>query len=77
MARPKRPGKHVRVNLDMPEDVKKRIEDLRDETHASSLAMVLQRALAVYDYIYRTEQEGARIVVHHADGNQEHLRIMP
>ena len=77
VGRPKRSGTYVRLNLDMRDDVKRRIEELRDEMHARSLAEVLQRALAVYDYVYRHEQEGAQVVVKYSDGEEERLKLLP
>lgn len=77
MGRPKRPGNYVRINLDMPEDVKNRLNELRDETRASSLAMVLERALAVYDYVYEQEKTGGQVVVKDASGSEERLKLWP
>jgi len=61
----------------MPEDVKNRLNELRDETRASSLAMVLERALAVYDYVYEQEKTGGQVVVKDASGSEERLKLWP
>ena len=60
-----------RLTLEMPEPVRKQLEHLRDQTHAASLAEVIQRALAVYDLLRKATTEGAKIVLESEEGERE------
>lgn len=50
---PRQPSpKKSRLNLEMSQSVRRRLESLRVRTEADSLAEVVRRALAVYDEVY-------------------------
>jgi hypothetical protein len=61
----------VRLSLEMAEPVRKQLEHLRDQTQADSLAEVIRRALAVYDFLHTEKSKGAKIVVKDEDGERE------
>jgi hypothetical protein len=60
-----------RLTMEMTEDVRKKLECLREETQADSLAEVIRRALAVYDFLWREKAEGAKLVVKGSKGDKE------
>ena len=62
MGRPKKQGEFERVSLDLEKGLKKRIEDIRDDTRAGSLAAVLASAFAVYEYVHEMESKGGQFV---------------
>jgi hypothetical protein len=47
----------------MTEDVRTRLENLRDRTSAESLAEVIRHALSVYDTLSRECDKGCRVVL--------------
>lgn len=55
----------------MSEDVRQKLEQLRTETQADSLAEVVRRALAVYDYLWTQKSAGANLLVKDEDGVRE------
>lgn len=63
MPRPKRTARTVRLNLEMHEAVRARIENLKESTQADSMAEVIRRALAVYSSLYDATQEGGKIII--------------
>lgn len=76
MARPARKKKKERLNLDLPEGAKLRLERLRDSTHADSLSEVVRRALAVYELVSRENIEGSKFIIRSEDGSERHLEIL-
>jgi hypothetical protein len=60
-----------RVNLEMGESARQKLEALRDRTQANSLTEVVQRALAVYEFLHAEKQKGNQLVVKGPDGEKE------
>ncbi len=60
-----------RLNLEMSEQVRKRLERLRDETDADSLAEVFRTAIAVYDFVWDQKRQGHQIFTRTPTGDQE------
>ena len=60
-------GQKTRLNLEMSEAVREQLEGLRDKTNADSLAEVVRRSLAVYDFLWKQREKGAEIVVRGPD----------
>ena len=76
MPRPKRKTKKVRLNLDMPESVKERLEQLRDNTHADSMSEVVRRALALYELVTREVVQGSSLIIKSSNGSERHIEII-
>jgi hypothetical protein len=52
----------------MREEVRRRLEELREETEADSLTEVIRRALAVYELLWReTRQHGELVIRRNGD----------
>jgi hypothetical protein len=68
-------AKKVRLNLELSEDVRKRLEALRGRTEADSLAEVIRRALAVYDFLWTERKRGGKLVVRGSD-DTEHTVVL-
>jgi hypothetical protein len=71
MPRPPKNNPSTRLNLEMGEQVRKRLEHLRDVTQADSLAEVIRRALTVYDFLWSERDQGGKLVVKREDGEKE------
>jgi transcriptional regulator of met regulon len=52
-----------RLNLEMTEDVRRRLENLRDRSNAESLAEVIRHALSVYEFLWTEREKGNRIAI--------------
>lgn len=76
MPRPKSTSGKVRLNLEMPEDMKGRLERLRDETYADSMSEVLRRALAVYEFIWEESQNDSVLIIRNDAGDERQLKIL-
>lgn len=76
MPRIARKQSKVRMNLDMPEPVKKRLEDLRNETYADSLSEVIRRALALYDLVWTEKQQGSTTIIRCKDGTEKQIQLL-
>jgi hypothetical protein len=55
----------------MGESARQKLEALRDQTQANSLTEVVQRALAVYEFLHAEKQKGNQLVVKGPDGEKE------
>lgn len=76
MPRPASKEARVRLNLDLPERVRERLERVRELSEADSLTEVIRRALTVYDTLLTTtREEGAKIKIHNSDGTISDLFI--
>jgi hypothetical protein len=71
MARIPRAVPTSRLNLEMTEDSRKKLEDLRTLTNADSLSEVIRRALAVYDFIWQEKASGRKLLVKDSEGERE------
>ncbi|KYF80443.1 hypothetical protein BE20_24815 [Sorangium cellulosum] len=66
----------VRLNLELPERVRERLERVRELSEADSLTEVIRRALSVYDALLTTtHDEGGKVVLRSADGNERELLL--
>ena len=76
MPRPASKEAKVRLNLELPERVRERLERVREMSEADSLTEVIRRALTVYDALLTTtREEGAKVMLRNADGTEKELLI--
>ncbi len=61
-------GPKARLNLEMSEQVRAKLEGLRERTDADSLAEVVRRALAIYDMLWSERENNGRFFVKGPDG---------
>jgi hypothetical protein len=61
MARPTKNMETSRLNLELAMPVRRRIEEIRDQTHADSLGEVVRRALELYSFVLDEQKAGRRI----------------
>ena len=66
----------VRLNLEVQQDVKDRLDELQERTHASSLTEVIRRALALYNLVVDHQGDGGKVVLQNRDGSSETLTIL-
>lgn len=76
MARIARNGAKVRLNLDMPEALRLKLENLREQTDAESLSEVIRRSLAVYDFLWQEKSKGATTIIKDEDGKERELVLL-
>ncbi|MCP5114485.1 MAG: ribbon-helix-helix protein, CopG family [bacterium] len=76
MARLKRSQDVQRLNLTTTKQVREKMEILRDKTNADSLAEVIRRSLALYEYILEEKERGARMFARTDDGEERELIIL-
>src|SRR5262245_57595881 len=77
MPRPASKEAKVRLNLDLPERVRERLERLQVLSEADSLTEVIKRALSVYDALLTsTREEGGKLILRKEDGSEEVLRLI-
>jgi hypothetical protein len=60
----------------MSEEVRQRLESLREKTDADSLAEVVRKALAVYDFLWAEREKGAKLMVQGADRKDRELVLL-
>jgi len=56
--------------------VRKRLEALRGRTEADSLAEVIRRALAVYDFLWTERENGAELLVRDPDRTESKVVLL-
>ena len=76
MARPAKNHPTSRLNLEMGESARQKLETLRDQTQANSLTEVVQRALAVYEYLHAEKKKGNTLVVKNQDGAEKEVVLL-
>ena len=64
-----------RLNLEMSQRVRERLERLRDQTGADSLVEVIRRSLAVYELLWSEQEKGGKLVVRRPDGDAEMMLV--
>jgi len=69
-------AKKTRLNLELTEEVRKRLEALRGRTEADSLAEVIRRALAVYDFLWTERENGAELLVRDPDRTESKVVLL-
>ena len=74
MGRP-RPG-HVRLNLDMPQTVRVRLESMSVRADVS-MSEVIRRALATYDAMLDAQDRGGEVIIRESDGAERGLILVP
>lgn len=76
MARIARKNAKVRMNMDLPESLRLRLEALREQTDADSLSEVIRRALAVYDFLWQEKAKGSATMVKDKEGKERELLLL-
>ena len=67
----------VRLNLDIPEAVRERLDRLRELSEADTLTEVIRRALAAYEVLLtNSHAHGSRIIIRDPDGTETELRLI-
>lgn len=69
-------AKKTRLNLELAEGVRGQLESLRVRTEADSLAEVVRKALAVYDFLWTKCENGAELLVREPDGAESKVVIL-
>ena len=64
-----------RLNLELSQAAKARIQRLRETTDAHSLSEVVRRALATYDSLWEEKMRGGVVVVRLQDGKEKELLL--
>jgi hypothetical protein len=65
----------ARLNLEMSEEVRARLESLRDRTDADRLTEVMRRAWAVYDLLWSEHEGNGRFFVKGPDGKLREVML--
>lgn len=76
MPRPKRADPKVRLNLELSEPTRDRLERLRVATEADSMTEVIRRALSLYEMVLTASNEGAQTIRRDADGTERNLLVL-
>ena len=66
----------VRLNLEILPTVKEQLDGLQTRTGAGSMVEVIRRALALYDLVTEHCEANGQVVLKHATGKTETLRIL-
>lgn len=66
----------VRLNLELTERVRDRLERLRSETEADTLVEVVRRALAVYDTLIASRENEEKLIIRSRDGAERELLVI-
>jgi hypothetical protein len=60
----------------MSEEVRQKLESLREKTDADSLAEVVRKALAVYDFLWSEQAKGTKLLVRGADNQDREVVLL-
>jgi len=67
----KKRRRKMRLNLDMPVNVRRRMEELKVETDSDSLAEVIRRSAALYDFMITHKKDGFEAILRDEEGNEK------
>jgi hypothetical protein len=59
----------------MTDNVRKRLERLRDEIDADSLAEVIRKSLATYELLHAQTKKGGKVMIRSSEGEKEVILI--
>ena len=59
----------------MSDNVRKRLEKLRDEIDADSLAEVIRKSLATYEFLFSQTKKGAKVIIKSSGEEKEVILI--
>ncbi len=77
MPRPASKDAKSRLNLEIPERVRERLERDQNLSGATSITEVIIRALSVYNALLTTVHEtGAKVIVRKPDGTEQELLLL-
>ena len=65
----------TRLNLEVSQAVRERLQRLKDETDADSLTEVIRRSLAVYELLWDQQQQGGETIVRR-DGTERSVFLI-
>ena len=69
-------GPKIRLNLETTEAVRARLEALRTRTGADSLAEVVRKALAVYEFLWDEREKGGVLTVKGEDNRDREVVLL-
>lgn len=75
MARPKRERRTCRLNLELDEEIRSRLDEMQEETKADSLTEVIRRALSLLDMALKERREGGEVIFRGRDGKERTLLV--
>jgi hypothetical protein len=67
----------TRINLEVIEPVRQRLERLQKRSEADSMVEVIRRALAVYEVLWEAKDEGASVIVRSSEGEEREVILTP
>ena len=77
MTRTAQTERRVKMSIEVPETIKRLIEELRVETGADSMTEVIRRALQLYAHATRVKKvEGRTLFIRDADGTERELLLV-
>jgi hypothetical protein len=62
-----------RLNLELAEPVRARLEELRSELNAESLVEVIRKALSLFDYVWKTKKTGYDLILRSRETGAEQI----
>lgn len=65
-----------RINLDLNEKTRAKLEAIKDMTQSSSYVDIIRRALAFYDKALENEQNGGQTILVTKDGKEQAILII-
>ncbi len=68
---PETPKKKVRLNLEIPERTKARLEAVRELSESETITEVIRRALVVYETLLLQQAQGNKILIRNNTGDRE------
>jgi hypothetical protein len=66
----------VRLNLELTTQVRDQLENLQQSSQATSLTEVIRKSLALYHMVTDHTAQGGGIILEHADGSKERLKLL-
>lgn len=65
------PKKKVRLNLEIPERTKARLEAVRELSESETITEVIRRAITVYETLLLQQSQGNKILIRNNTGDRE------
>jgi Arc/MetJ-type ribon-helix-helix transcriptional regulator len=72
----KSPQARPRLSLDISEKARKTLDDLVERLDYASIAELVRRSVALLDMVSQHERDGGALILRHADGSEEKLKLL-
>jgi Arc/MetJ-type ribon-helix-helix transcriptional regulator len=66
-----------RMTLEIPDSMRERMQKMKNDGEAASVAEVVRRSFSLYEFFLHSVKRGDKIFLRKADGSEHELVVIP